>query len=86
MAGKTVKNMNSFQKNWHSLSGKTFRTIILLSLLISAAAIAFGYFLYQSSVSMDQYTQAWQSANTAAASADRQRMKTLSDTGLPFLP
>lgn len=80
MAGKTVKNMNSFQRNWHSLSGKTFRTIILLSLLISAAAIAFGYFLYQSSVSMDQYTQAWQSANTAAASADRQRMKTLSDT------
>ena len=80
MAGKTVKEMATVQRNWHSIGSKTFRTVVLLSVLISAVAVAFGYYLYYSSIGMSQYRQAWQSAQTVAVASDKASLKKLSET------
>ena len=46
MPSKTVREMNAFMRRHYSLGLSTFRSILLLSLLISSAAVLFGFSLY----------------------------------------
>ena len=55
-----------------SLAGKTMLALILFSLVISVAAIAFSFYLYYSSVFRDFRNRAWQMSKTAGQFMDRE--------------
>ena len=63
--------MSWFQRRRNSLAGKTFLTITLFSLIISAAGISFGHYLYYSSVRRDYRNRAWQMSRTANQFMDK---------------
>ena len=67
MIRKSISEMNWFEKLHHSLGGKTFRAIVIFALVLSVAAVGFGYYLYASSVRRDFRNRAWQMARTAAS-------------------
>ena len=70
MPAKSVREMSAVQRKRHSLSAKTFHAILLICLILSLAAIAFGFFLYTSAV-REQYTQKAQDlSQTIAALVD----------------
>ena len=70
MPKKTVAEMNPFERLHYSLGGKTFRAIVLISLILSLTAIAFGFYLYAASVRRDFRTRTWQMSATAAQFLD----------------
>ena len=57
--------MSFFERIHHSLEGKTFRNILIITLLISTAAVGFGYFLYDTSVRREYRTRTLQMSRTA---------------------
>ncbi len=71
MPKKSILEMNARQRFHHSLSARTFRTVIVLILIISVAAIGFGFYLYVDAVRREYRTQAWHLANAAASLTDR---------------
>ena len=64
--------MTRLQRFRHSLSGRTFFTMILFSLVVSIAAISFGYYLYASSVLRDYRNRSWQMSRTANQFIDKE--------------
>ena len=62
--------MNWLERLHHSLGAKTLRAIVIFGLIISIAAVGFGYYLYASSVRRDFRNRAWQMAWTAASFID----------------
>ena len=70
MAGKSIAEMNSLERKRNSLKGKTFRLITIYSLIISFAAITFGFYLFSSAVRRDYRTRTWQMSRTAAQELD----------------
>ena len=71
MPRKKISEMSWFQRRRNSLAGKTFLTITLFSLIISAAGISFGHYLYYSSVRRDYRNRAWQMSRTANQFMDK---------------
>ncbi len=65
MPKRNVSEMSAFERLHYSLGGKTFRSIVLFSLIISIAAISFGFYLYVSSVRREYRTRTWQMAKTS---------------------
>ncbi len=67
MRKKSIRDMNYFERVRYSLSSKMFHTILLFSLIISAAAVAFGFFLYCGAVRTQYAMIANNIARTASA-------------------
>ena len=72
MPRKTFSEMNWFQRSRNSLAGKTFLSLALFSLIVSIAAISFGYYLYYSSVRRDYRNRTWQMSRTANQFMDKE--------------
>ena len=70
MARQSVSEMNWFQRLRHSLAGKTFWSLFIFSLVVSIAAVSFGFYLYYSSVRRYYRNRTWQMARTAAQFMD----------------
>lgn len=79
MRTKTVREMSMYQKMSHSLSARTFRWIVLLALLVSVSAIAFGFYLYSSMTSMSYRERTWHVSSSAVAVSDRNKTEQLAD-------
>jgi len=71
MPPKSISEMTVRQRFRHSLSARTFRTIVVLILMISVVAIGFGFYLYVDAVRREYRTEAWHLANAAASLTDR---------------
>ena len=71
MPKKSILEMTARQRYHHSLSARTFRTVVILILVISVAAIGFGFYLYVDAVRREYRTQACHLANAAASMTDR---------------
>ena len=72
MPRKTFSEMNWFQRSRNSLAGNTFLSLALFSLIVSIAAISFGYYLYYSSVRRDYRNRTWQMSRTANQFMDKE--------------
>ena len=70
MPKKTVWEMSAFEKMHYSLGGRTFRAILLLSLVISIAAGAFGFILYAATVNREYRIKTYQDAKVATTALD----------------
>ena len=70
MPKKSFADMNPFERLHYSLKGKTFRAIVLFSLIISVAAISFGFYLYSSAVNREYRSRTWQMSKTAVQLLD----------------
>ena len=79
MPKKSVWEMSELERNHYSLGGRTFRAILTLSLLISLAAGAFGFFLYGASVNREYRIKTWQDARVAAEALDMNEMRREAD-------
>ena len=71
MSDNTTIEKKPLRRTRRSLAGKTTLVLILFSLVISIAAISFGYYLYYSSVVRDYRNRAWQMSRTANQFMDK---------------
>ncbi|MBQ9023315.1 MAG: SpoIIE family protein phosphatase [Eubacterium sp.] len=71
MPPKSITEMTARQRFRHSLGAKTFRTVVIMVLVISVAAIGFGFYLYVDAVKREYRTEACHLANVAASLTDR---------------
>ncbi|MBQ1342512.1 MAG: hypothetical protein IIY33_08530, partial [Erysipelotrichaceae bacterium] len=74
MALKSITEMNKAERKRNSLKGKTYRSIIIYSLVISFAAITFGFYLFASAVRRDYRTRTWQMSRTAVKVLDKEEI------------
>ena len=70
MPQKSYADMNPFERLHYSLKAKTCRAIVLFSLIISLAAISFGFYLYASAVNREYRSRTWQMSKTAVQLLD----------------
>lgn len=70
MPKKTVREMNFLERAHYSLGAKMFHAVIIITVFISIAAIAFGFYLYSTAVRREYRSQAWHTAKTAEALVD----------------
>ena len=75
MPRKSVWEMNFLERFHHSIAAKTFRAIILFSLIISTAAVTFGFALYSSTVNREYRIMTWRAAESAAEAIDVDEVK-----------
>lgn len=66
MPKKSVWEMSAMERLRYSLSAKTFNAILLLSLIVSIAAIALGFTFFADEVSREYRIRTWQLSKTAA--------------------
>ena len=75
MPTKSVREMTRRERRRHSLSGKTFRSMLLVCAVLSALAIVFGYVLFSSTVNREYRTRTWQISKTAASLIEKRTMR-----------
>ena len=75
MPTKSVREMTRRERRRHSLSGKTFRSMLLVCSILSALAILFGYVLFSSTVNREFRTRTWQISKTAANLIEKRTMR-----------
>ena len=75
MPKKTVREMNIWERLHYSLGAHIFHAVIIFALLLSAAAIGFGFFLYSSSVSRDYRSRTWLLSKTGVHVVDLEAAK-----------
>ena len=63
---KTVRELTKFARIHHSLGGKIFRSLVMISALVGIAAIVFGFILYSSAVNREYRTKTYNLACTAS--------------------
>ena len=56
MPEKSIREMNDFERLQNSLSARTFHAIVIICVVLSLAAVLFGFYLYTNSV-RNQYTE-----------------------------
>ena len=74
MPKKSVWEMNFLERLHYSISGKTFRAILMFSLIISTAAVAFGFTLYSATVNREFRIMTWRAAESAAEAIDTEEV------------
>ncbi len=57
--------MTDLERARYSLAGRTFRAILILSLIICTAAVGFGFYLYSNSVNRQYRRETWNISRTA---------------------
>ena len=82
MPSKSVREMTDGERLRHSLSARTFRSLILVSLIISAAAILFGYLLFNATVNREFRSEAWHLSKTAVDRLDKRAIRRETETVL----
>ncbi len=65
MPEKNNTEVGPYRQMLRGIEGKTFKIVALFSILLSLAAIVFGYYFYMSSVTREYRTRAWQMSRTA---------------------
>ena len=75
MRKKTILEMGRLSRLRNSLGGKTLRATALVAIIISIAALSFGFLLYSSAVRRDYRTHAWQMSKTAARLVDIEEVR-----------
>ena len=71
MKRKSVSEMNRLERSRNSLAGKTFRALVIFSLIVTLAAVSFGIYLYYSSVLRTYRNRTWQMSKTADQFMDK---------------
>lgn len=71
MKRKSVSEMNRLERSHNSLAGKTFRALVIFSLIVTLAAVSFGIYLYYSSVLRTYRNRTWQMSKTADQFMDK---------------
>lgn len=79
MPSKSVREMSLNERRHYSLAARTFHAVLALSLIISIAAIAFGFTLYAREVDRQYKTKLSDAALTGSALVDRDAVTVLSD-------
>ncbi len=70
MPKKSVWNMSDFERMHYSIRGKTLRSTILFVLILSIAAISFGFYLYTATINREYRKLTFHLSNMAAAVID----------------
>ncbi len=70
MPSKSIREMSAFERRHYSLEARTFHAVLILSLILGAAAIAFGWSLYTYAVQDRYKTKVSELAVTIADIAD----------------
>jgi len=65
--------MNTLERLHYSIGGKTFRGILLFTLIISLSAAGFGTYLYMASVRREFRSRTWQMSRTGAYMLDTEK-------------
>ncbi len=73
MPRKQVAEMNTLERLHYSIGGKTFRGILIFSLIISLAAAGFGSYLYMASIRREFRSRTWQMSRTGAYMLDTEK-------------
>ena len=73
MPRKQVTEMNTLERLHYSIGGKTFRGILLFTLIISLSAAGFGSYLYMASVRREFRSRTWQMSRTGAYMLDTEK-------------
>ena len=71
MPKKNLEEMNALEKIRNSIGGKTFRGMVLVSLVIGISAISLGFSLYMSSVRRTNRVNTWHMSQMAAELIDK---------------
>ena len=75
MPSKSVREMSLRERRHYSLSARTFRSVILVSLIISLAAIVFGFLLFSATVNREYRSEAWHLSKTAVDRLDKRALR-----------
>ena len=75
MPSKSVREMSRRERRHYSLSARTFRSLILASLIISLAAILFGFLLFTATVNREYRTEAWHLSKMAVDRLDKRAIR-----------
>ncbi len=75
MPSKSVREMSRRERRHYSLSARTFRSLILVSLIISLAAILFGFLLFTATVNREYRTEAWHLSKMAVDRLDKRAIR-----------
>ena len=70
MPSKSIREMSALERMRHSLGSRTFHAIMALVIVVSAAAIAFGFYLYINTVTREYSTQTWYLSQAAKSFLD----------------
>ncbi len=71
MPAKNVREMSRLERAHYSLSGRTFRAIALFCLIISAAAIVFGFMLFSATLNREYRLSTWHLSQLAESEIDK---------------
>ena len=82
MPKKSVREMGILERMHYSLGAKTFHAVIRLAVIISAVAIAFGFYLYASSVRREYRIMTWNISKMAAHALDPKEVQREADAVL----
>ena len=82
MPSKSVRDMTDGERLRHSLSARTFRSLALVSFVISAAAILFGYLLFNATVNREFRSEAWHLSKTAVDRLDKRALRREAEVAL----
>lgn len=74
MPVRSIVDMNEAQRRRYGLKGKTMRSIVIYSLIIGLAAVAFGFYLFASAVRRDYRIRTWQMSRMAYHLLDREEV------------
>ena len=83
MPRKAVSEMNAFERIHYSLGGRTFRAIVLISLVISIAAASFGFLLFSTSINREYRTNTARIAKAATTVVSMEEVLRAAKTIVP---
>ena len=75
MPSKSVREMSRRERRHYSLSARTFRSLMLVMLIISVAAIVFGFLLFTATVNREYRTEAWHLSQMAVDRLDKRAIR-----------
>lgn len=73
MPSKSVREMTKLEKAHHSLAARMFHAIMAMSLIIGAAAVSFGFYLYVMALEREYKAETWNLSRSASFMVDEQR-------------
>ena len=79
MPSKSVREMNQAERRHNSLAARSFHAILLLSLMLGIAAVAFGFTLYANATKLLYENKMSDAALTAALTVDRENVARLTE-------
>ena len=75
MPKKNIREMSALERRHYSLSGKTFRAVLMIATILGVGAILFGYFLYRNTINREYRVKTYNLAQTAALMLDENEIR-----------